>query len=318
VPTWDSDRPKGNRPANEVDDTVSENFESLEDALQAHSEFPGVDGTSRGRFKLPHVTVAAADALSDLADGHIALIKNLGGTSQADGDAESTHFWPARYSAEGGTGQLNAFVRMALPVADDAADETAIGGELGANDLGFPLYRKHASGLYVPKLWDGSAFVQPYAIARYGYDRKTRATVGAGLFTNSTWTSWIAASAGVITLVVPLTGNWRVCARAVVYVIGDDEDEGIGIRLRDGTAAATLQVASTFINQDANSDSFQVLTPLVIDYSANATNGATLTLDIEGATSTGSAAASVNATQTLGGTSVTTTSTLEAWLELRP
>ena len=27
MPTWDAARPKGNRPANEVDDTVSENFD---------------------------------------------------------------------------------------------------------------------------------------------------------------------------------------------------------------------------------------------------------------------------------------------------
>jgi hypothetical protein len=319
VPTWDSDRPKGNRPANEVDDTVSENFEAIEEAFQAHSEFPGVDGTSRGRFKLPHVTVAAADALSDLADGHIALLKNLGGSSQDDGDGAAHHFWPARYSAAGGSNQHNAFAKFALPVADDATDESNIGALLTSRDLGFPLYRKHASGLYVPKLWTGAAFVDPYACSQYEYEKQTRSTVGSGIFVAGSWNPFNAAS--TITCVTPATGNWRLMVRAKLVMRQGADAQGYrqAARLFETGGSTVLDVS--IAEWDTATDENGFTYTHWLGYSANAVNGTTYTVELEGAAADGSGnaqAADCNRTQTIGGGAVTTTSWLEGWLELRP
>lgn len=154
---WDKDRPKGSQAASLVDDTTSENFDWLEQTLQVDGVFPGT-ANSRGRRKVSGVTVAAMDALADKVNGQLVYVNNLGGGSQVDGDGVSTHFWPHRYSAAGGGGELADHVPLTPPVFDDQADEDVAAALLGANDFGLLAFRQRGN-VFVPRMWNGTAFV---------------------------------------------------------------------------------------------------------------------------------------------------------------
>jgi len=154
--TWDKDRPKGSEAANLVDDRSSANFEYLEDHLAKGMDFPG-SGTGAGRPKWLRDTKANNAALGDKADGHMVLAKDLGGGSQVDGDAATTHWWPYRYSAEGGSSELAAFTPLQPPIVDDDTEQGVLEGLLETNDANLMAYRKVGS-IYLPMIWNGSAF----------------------------------------------------------------------------------------------------------------------------------------------------------------